>query len=52
MGGLKHIIGCTGVAVTLDFLFFRGYCTEFFSRILPLMYNQMVIELEHLRNFF
>jgi len=44
MRGLKHFIGCVGIAITLDYLAFNGYCTEVCTHVLSLACDQMLSE--------
>jgi len=52
MRGLKHFIGCVGIAITLDYLAFNGYCTEVCTHVLSLACDQMLSEAQvHVRQF-
>ena len=50
MRGLKHIIGCIGIAITLDFLLLNGFCTEASSQVLSQASRQMLTNLKQLTN--
>ena len=52
MGVLKHMVGCGGIAITLDFLLFNGVCTDACNQILSQTYSKMFAELLQLRTFF
>jgi len=47
LSSLKHIIGCGGILVALDGLFFDGFCTKIFDPILSLASNQIAPQLRH-----
>jgi len=51
MWALKHFIGCIGLAITLDYLTFNGYCTDVCSQMLSRACGQMLFELQHLKMF-
>ena len=52
MRGLKHFIGCVGIAITLDYLAFNGYCTDVCTHVLSLACDQMLSEAQvHVRQF-
>jgi hypothetical protein len=44
MGALKHFIGCIGIAITLDYFAFDGYCTVACTQVLSLACDQMLFE--------
>jgi hypothetical protein len=47
MWALKHFIGCIGLAITLDYLAFNGYCTDVCSQMLSHACGQMLFDLQH-----
>lgn len=51
MGALKHFIGCIGIAITLDYFAFDGYCTETCTQVLSLACDQMLSQVQHLKTF-
>ena len=48
---MKHFIGCIGIAITLDYLAFNGYCTEVCTHALSLACDQMLIPSVSIQNF-
>jgi hypothetical protein len=51
MLALKHFIGCIGIAITLDYLAFDGYCTEVCTQALSLACDQMLSQVQQLKTF-
>ena len=51
MGALKHFIGCIGIAITLDYFAFDGYCTEACTQVLSLACDQMLSQVQQLKTF-
>lgn len=51
MRGLKHIIGCIGIAITLDFLLFNGFYTDASSEVLSQASSQMLTNLKQFKKF-
>jgi hypothetical protein len=51
MGALKHIVGGTGIAITLDFLCFGGFCTKFSSQVFSQASSHILWQLSQLKNF-
>jgi len=51
MGALKHMVGGTGIAITLDFLFFGGFCTKAFSQLFSQASSDALSQLNQLKLF-
>jgi hypothetical protein len=49
MGALKHFIGCIGIAITLDYFAFDGYCTEVCTNVLALARDQMLSQVQQFK---
>ena len=45
MWALEHFAGVTGVAVTLDYFLFNGYCTKVSGDLFSQAYIQILSEL-------
>jgi hypothetical protein len=46
MRALRHFIGCVGIAITLDYLAFNGYCTEACTHVFSLACDQMLFQVQ------
>jgi hypothetical protein len=52
MRALKHFVGVTGIAITLDYFLFNGYCTNVSGELFSQAYIQILSELgKSLRGF-
>jgi len=51
MRALQHFIGCVGVAITLDYLAFNGFCTDVCTRALSLACDQMLSQVQQFKTF-
>ena len=51
MRALYHFIGCIGIAITLDYLAFNGYCTEVCTNALSLACDQMLSHVQQFKTF-
>jgi hypothetical protein len=45
MRALKHFVGITGIAITLDYFLFNGYCTNMSGELCSQAYIQILSEL-------
>jgi hypothetical protein len=52
MGALKHIVGAGGIAITIDFFLFNGFCTDTCNQLLSQTYATMLSELLQVRTYF
>jgi prophage maintenance system killer protein len=47
----KHLVGCVGLAITLDFLLFNGFCTQASCEALSHASNQALSNFEQFKDF-
>ena len=45
MRALKHFVGVMGIAITLDYFLFNGYCTNVSGELFSQAYIQILSEL-------
>jgi len=51
MRALKHFVGVTGIAITLDYFLFNGYCTNVSGELFSQAYIQILSELGKIHGF-
>jgi hypothetical protein len=51
MRAFKHFFGGMGIAITLDYFLFDGYCTNASCELFSHAYIQILSELQQLNNF-
>jgi hypothetical protein len=52
MSALKHLVGAGGIAVTIDFLLFNGFCTDTCNQLLSQTYVTMLSEVLQVKGYF
>jgi hypothetical protein len=50
MRALKHLVGCVGLAIVLDYLLFNGFCTQASGAVLSHASSQILANLGELKS--
>lgn len=51
MRALKLLVGIVGIAITIDYFLFKGYCTNVSCELISQAYVHVLSELEQFRTY-